>query len=480
MWIVNTLLVLIQFSNQNFNFYSPLIDKKWRAKIIWGGEYFQQELNDSLSSSYLLNANLSWKINSFLRVNGGGYYHNFTDSTLENYSWGIHLGGPGGAFCDLGLWYQDFQHSRNLMLLAEFQKNEFSGIQISPGYCWEAEDNRWLLRGEVFLQNSSARTYVGFDKSYNQDNRLFSYSRSYLRLGTQVRLPFDVDAEFFTKVRLGADVSEDLSSGISGQPYDWSVNFALQIPLYRDQSSVRGSGSIQGQIVHQGNPVNNAQIILRGEDTFSSISDTLGQFTFFEVPSGFISLYVGAEGFLEKSLPVSVRKNEVSYVTVSLDSINQVQSIDLNLISCGSQQSISGRIARFEGGQWIEQPELSSAFSVSIEKGDSLKVFNSDHLPVTLIISDKNYYQVSMLPDNYEVIFEESDFDADDLSAGGLMKLLPLSSCLSYYPEVIFKISGFREKAEIIMSILKSFAGAGINVEISAQDTEPVITVNHE
>lgn len=446
-------LLFIQSTEFGFNFLSPEISKKWKLDAVVSTCYFQREFNDSISYHGQGSIDLRWKINSFIRVNAGGGLNYFSDSSINNYNLGLTMGGPGGAFCDLGLIYNYLSREQLLLFLCEFQKNDFSGLIFSPGYFWKEENNDWYLSSRFFLSSNLGKTFIELSKFYNSNTEFLSFDRMYIKFGTLIHLPLDIKAEIVNSVRLGVDTRYDSD--------DWNLSLSLIIPVLRDPSSVRGTGNISGRVLCYENSVVGADIFIYSNDTLHLTSDMNGVFTFYDIPSGFITMKVIHDEYQEKSFPVTVKKNETTEININLKLHQSSDEIEVSFFSIASGEGLSARPAG------ALEDTYSGNYNISLSPEDSILWEVPGFYPAKMFYDGSNYREVFFIPHNYQIEFDESDFNDSLLSSMGLLKILSISKSINFYPDLNFNVVGSLDRINIIANAL----------ELLSDDILSIITV---
>ncbi|MCW9707173.1 carboxypeptidase-like regulatory domain-containing protein [Fodinibius salsisoli] len=92
------------------------------------------------------------------------------------------------------------------------------------------------------------------------------------------------------------------------------------------------TGSIEGQVLHAktGEPVINAEITTNpGTDVV--LTDDSGQFSVADIPTGNYSIQVSKEGFVTKSVRISVNENRIASANVLLTEEDEEASSDNNI-----------------------------------------------------------------------------------------------------------------------------------------------------
>lgn len=449
------LLIIVNFFNY-LNFTTPEISKKWRLDVLTSSYYYQYELNDSLYNFKSGYAELRWKVNSLARISLGTSVIYRDD--IENYiDYGIQLAGHGGAFCDIGILYFKKFDSKLFAFQFDFQKNNFSGITFSPGYCWEDSKKSFTINTDFYMYNDFAKTTLSFSKIF--DNDILSYNSSSIQFANIISLPYNFKCELQTEVLLG---EKDYNKNS-----DWSFSLSLLIPIIRDPSSVRGFGSISGIVTdNNNNYLNLVKIISYGEDTIYSESDIEGIFCLEHIASGIISLNAEKEGYQSRILPVPVKKNEICSTEIIMIPDSEKNEIIVSTFSTIENSPLSVTIM----GTDISDNEFF------LEVSDSeVIVFEKDgYVPIKFISGENKNVHLYFLPEEYEVNFIEKDFNDSTFSSSGMMKLLPLINCLNYYPNIKYILTGEENLIKIVQNFLFSFSNKVIT-EISTESNKILI-----
>ncbi|MBN1150721.1 carboxypeptidase regulatory-like domain-containing protein [candidate division WOR-3 bacterium] len=437
------LLVLSQYTSfhPHADFLSPDIGKRWRIGVNALSFYSQNEIDDSLDYFFSGGLLLEWKLSSFVKTSGGAFIENADEKEVSPLFY-LTLGGPGGAFIDLGGNFSASDRHVSASVLADIQKNRVLGINSSIGYNWRDSSSFPFISSRFYFTKNFNKTYFEIEKQFHGGAPFFSYENTWAKLGVLADFFGNFSLEILTTVRLGANSPP-------GVP-DWTLGAKIFSGLFRDQSSVRGSGSLAGNVRSQeGQPVANASIIMFSDFRDQISSDSSGYFQFSEIPSGFITIDVATEGFKSVSMPVSIRKNQNTYLEIMLEPSSKNVTYDLSTFDCLTGQPVFSRIRGFDN--------LFTDTLLTVDENETLFI-ESENRVTAVVVPQKNLVvKVPMISEQTPFIFEKTDFEDSSLSSSGMIKLMDLKYILEYYPEIILAFEGSADFSETVRNSLFAF-----------------------